>query len=42
MGLPTQRLYPFLKNLSWFFSKSRTQKNRRWSCGFFVLANWAK
>jgi hypothetical protein len=19
MGLPTQRLYPFLKNLSWFF-----------------------
>jgi hypothetical protein len=29
MGLPTQRLYPFLKNLSWFFSTLRTQKNRR-------------
>jgi hypothetical protein len=42
MGLPTQRLYPFLKNLSWFFSTLRTQKNRRFPCGFFMWLNGAK
>jgi hypothetical protein len=36
MGLPTQRLYPFLKNLSWFFSKSRTQKKPQVLLRFFL------
>jgi hypothetical protein len=35
MGLPTQRLYPFLKNLNWSLLNLWTQKNRRSTCGFF-------
>ena len=38
MGLPTQRLYPFLKNLSWFFSTSRTQKKPQEILRFFCIS----
>jgi hypothetical protein len=39
MGLPTQRLYPFLKNLSWFFSTLRTQKKPQVLLRFFFIIN---
>jgi dolichol kinase len=35
MGLPTQRLYPFLKTLSWFFKKSEHKKKPQENLRFF-------